>query len=70
MFHRILDLRPLVARKSVLLLGPRMTGKSTLLRATWPDAVFVDLLHAVAPWSTWSFASSPQPFPTSESKAI
>jgi uncharacterized protein len=45
-FQRIFDLRELLGRKSVLLLGPRMTGKSTLLRASLPEALFIDLLDA------------------------
>ena len=30
---------------SFLLLGPRGTGKSTWLRARWPDALSIDLLE-------------------------
>jgi len=45
MFKRIIDIRSLVARKSLLLLGPRQTGKSSLLRAALPDAALVDLLE-------------------------
>ncbi len=43
-FKRRLDLKAEVARKSILLVGPRQTGKSTLIRATWPEALFFDLL--------------------------
>ncbi len=32
-------------RKSLFLLGPRQTGKSTLLRAALPDASFIDLME-------------------------
>lgn len=46
MYKRVLDLPALLARKSFFLLGPRQTGKSTLLRASFPDAVFVDLLES------------------------
>ena len=46
MFQRFLDLPALVAERSVFLLGPRQTGKSTLLRASFPDALFLDLLDA------------------------
>jgi len=46
MFQRVLDLAALVRRKSALLIGPRMTGKSTLLRAIFPDAIYLDLLHS------------------------
>lgn len=43
MFRRALRL-PARPRASFFLWGPRQTGKSTLLRATYPDAVWVDLL--------------------------
>ena len=46
MFRRFLDLPALVAERSFFLLGPRQTGKSTLLRASFPDALFLDLLDA------------------------
>jgi len=46
MFRRFLDLPALVAERSFFLLGPRQTGKSTLLRASLPDALFLDLLDA------------------------
>ena len=46
MYRRALDLKKLVRHKSLFLLGPRQTGKSTLARATFPDAVFYDLLEA------------------------
>ena len=36
----------MAAARSYFLLGPRQTGKSTLLRATLPDALFLDLLDA------------------------
>ncbi len=39
MLNRILQ----VPRQSFFLLGPRGSGKSTWLRATFPDAHFVDL---------------------------
>ncbi|MCM2281925.1 MAG: AAA family ATPase [Bdellovibrionaceae bacterium] len=45
MYSRLLDLRKQIARKSVLLLGPRQTGKSTYLKSTFPDAHLVDLLR-------------------------
>jgi len=45
MFARDLDLRGVLRVKSALLLGPRQTGKSTLLRQTFPEALFVDLLE-------------------------
>jgi predicted AAA+ superfamily ATPase len=41
---RILDLRPLVKAKSCFLFGPRQTGKTSLLRAQFPQATVIDLL--------------------------
>ena len=46
MFRRLLDLPALSAARSCFLLGPRQTGKSTLLRASFPDALYFDLLDA------------------------
>jgi predicted AAA+ superfamily ATPase len=46
MFKRALDLPALLRRKSFFLLGPRQTGKSTLLRLSFPSARYVDLLEA------------------------
>lgn len=46
MYHRALEISNALKRKSVFLLGPRQTGKSTLLRARFPDARYVDLLEA------------------------
>lgn len=46
MYRRALTLAPLVAERSLFLFGPRQTGKSTLLRHTFPHARFVDLLEA------------------------
>jgi predicted AAA+ superfamily ATPase len=46
MFQRFLDLPALAAARSFFLLGPRQTGKSTLLRAALPDALYFDLLDA------------------------
>lgn len=45
MFKRGLSL-PAPGTESFFLWGPRQTGKSTLLRATYPDAVWIDLLKA------------------------
>lgn len=46
--ERALDLPALLARKSHFLLGPRQTGKTTLLRRALPGARVYDLLdHAV-----------------------
>lgn len=44
MLSRRLSLDSMLSRKGVLLLGPRMTGKSTLLRHTLPRATVIDLL--------------------------
>ena len=38
MYDRALDLRALIEHRSVFLFGPRQTGKSTLVRRTFPDA--------------------------------
>ncbi|MBC7794009.1 MAG: hypothetical protein H7Z43_09885 [Clostridia bacterium] len=46
MFERRLDVASVVSAKSVLLLGPRQTGKSTLMRHHFPDALPLDLLDA------------------------
>ena len=46
MYRRTLNLRDAVKHKSIFLLGPRQTGKSTLVRETFPDAAFYDLLEA------------------------
>jgi uncharacterized protein len=43
-YERALQLPPLLARKSFFLLGPRATGKSTLVGAQLPDARIYDLL--------------------------
>lgn len=46
MFDRIIDLQTITERKSVFLFGPRQTGKSFLLRHTYKDAVYYDLLKS------------------------
>ena len=45
MFNRMLRLPP-PGKETFFLWGPRQTGKTTLLRATYPDAVWIDLLQA------------------------
>ncbi len=45
-YKRVLDLPALVAKKSVLLLGPRQTGKSTLLAQALPAAMNINLAAA------------------------
>ncbi len=44
MFKRILSLDGVLSQKSVLLLGPRQTGKSTYLKKHFPAALHIDLL--------------------------
>ena len=44
MYDRQIDLRPFARHRSLFLLGPRQTGKSTLLRNHFPDAPYIDLL--------------------------
>jgi uncharacterized protein len=46
MYKRILPLTELLKKRSLFLLGPRQTGKSTLLRTLFPEAAFIDLLEA------------------------
>ncbi len=46
MYRRLLDLPALASARSFFLLGPRQTGKSTLLRSAFPDALFLDLLDS------------------------
>jgi predicted AAA+ superfamily ATPase len=45
-YERFLDLRKLLAQRSLFLFGPRQTGKSTLVRRTFPEAAYFDLLEA------------------------
>ncbi len=45
MVDRVAPLERWLARKSFFLLGPRQTGKSTLLREKLPGATYIDLLH-------------------------
>ncbi len=45
MYKRILDLTTLLKKKSFFLLGPRGTGKTTLIRRTLPDTTLIDLLE-------------------------
>ena len=42
---RIVDLAAATTRRSLFLLGPRQTGKSTLIRQQLPDAFRIDLLE-------------------------
>jgi uncharacterized protein len=43
---RILDLNPILERKSLFLFGPRATGKSSFLVSQFPRAKYYDLLDA------------------------
>lgn len=43
--HRILDIRKILEKKSCLLLGPRQTGKSTLISHCFPDCPSYSLLN-------------------------
>jgi len=45
MIQRKLNLPP-PGKETFFLWGPRQTGKSMLLKATYPDAVSIDLLKA------------------------
>jgi hypothetical protein len=44
MFQRSLKITDITEQKSLFLLGPRQTGKSTLLRLMLPNALYIDLL--------------------------
>ena len=46
MYQRAIHLDPYLKRKSIFLLGPRQTGKSTLLQTRYPDALYINLLEA------------------------
>jgi uncharacterized protein len=46
MYKRALDLREIIKHKSLFLFGPRQTGKSTLVRQSFPNAAYYDLLEA------------------------
>jgi predicted AAA+ superfamily ATPase len=45
-YKRLLNLSTLLDKKSVLLLGPRQTGKSTLAHKTLPDSEYINLAAA------------------------
>lgn len=53
MFKRIFDL-PLDKPSSLFLWGPRGTGKTSWIRATMPDAIYLDLLD----FTTYSFLAA------------
>ncbi len=46
MYKRALDLSKLLTKKSILLLGPRQTGKSTLAKECSPTSLYYDLSEA------------------------
>ena len=46
MYPRILDLDNLLKKKSFFLFGPRGTGKTTLVKHTFPNATIIDLLDS------------------------
>jgi predicted AAA+ superfamily ATPase len=46
MYQRYMQLSDIIETKSIFLVGPRQTGKSTLLRSQFPAARYVDLLEA------------------------
>lgn len=45
MYKRIFDIKKTLERKSLIILGPRQTGKSTWLKNNFPDAYYLDLLR-------------------------
>ncbi len=45
MYHRTLNLKELLRKKSFFLFGPRGTGKTTLIKQTLPNATVIDLLE-------------------------
>jgi predicted AAA+ superfamily ATPase len=59
MFERILNFDLLLKRKSLFLLGPRQTGKSTYLRIKYPDAHLINFLK---PSVFLKFQSNPNLF--------
>lgn len=46
MFDRLLSLTPVLKERSAFLFGPRMTGKTTLLRQRYSEALWINLLEA------------------------
>ncbi len=59
MFQRQLELIKIIKEKSIFLLGPRQTGKSTLLRHALGDCLYLDLL---SPGLFRQLASHPEQF--------
>jgi predicted AAA+ superfamily ATPase len=46
MYKRLVKLKSYISHKSIFLLGPRQTGKSTLLKSEFPEATYIDLLES------------------------
>lgn len=44
MYERKVNFQETLRRKSIFLFGPRQTGKSTLLKKRYPDALYINLL--------------------------
>ncbi len=45
MIERLLDLTKTLNKKSIFIFGPRQTGKTTFLKHTYPDAIYINLLN-------------------------
>ncbi len=45
MYQRSVNIEETVKKRSILFLGPRQTGKSTLLRNLFPSALYINLLE-------------------------
>lgn len=46
MYKRAITIRKDLEHKSLFLLGPRQTGKITLLREVFSEALYIDLLES------------------------
>jgi len=46
MYSRYLDLKKVFKDKSIFLLGPRQTGKTTLIKNSLKDYAYIDLLKS------------------------
>jgi predicted AAA+ superfamily ATPase len=44
LYNRTIDLKSLIRKGNYFLFGPRSTGKSSLIKATLPNALMIDLL--------------------------
>lgn len=45
MYQRSVNIEETMKKRSILFLGPRQTGKSTLLRNLFPSALYINLLE-------------------------